>query len=301
MVSVELASYAKINLTLEVADRREDGYHDLDSVVQIIDIRDELSICKADPGVIEVDVDTPGIPSGKDNTIYKACELFFQTTGIRSGVKCMLRKKIPAQAGLGGGSGNAAAAIVGLNYLYQSGLYMAELSGIAAKVGSDVPLFIYGGTVRMRGRGEMIEPLPDAPELYLVVLKPVNVGVPTGWAYCELDKKPSHGYECVSERAELAIRQVNRMGLIDAMCNDFDPVVSQAYDEVQQAKDMLTSRGALKVMLAGSGSAVFGVFGSYLEAHAAVESFSCKGCEVFLAQSLKRHESSWLGLVNGQG
>ena len=187
MDKVKLLSRAKVNLSLDVSRLRPDGYHDIDSVAQVIDISDEIEVSKADAGTIEVLVEGGDAPSGKENLIYRACEVFFAETGTRGGARFVLRKRIPVQAGLGGGSGNAAAAIAGLNRLYEGGLTRDEMAALASKVGSDAALFIFGGTVRMSGRGERLKLLPDAPKMHLVVVKP-SVGVSTAWAYAELDK-----------------------------------------------------------------------------------------------------------------
>ncbi len=261
MSTLELASYAKINLTLEVSGKRPDGYHDLDSVAQVIDLADTLSISRADAGLIEVEADAPGVPSGPQNLVYRACEAFLEATGIRAGARFTLRKRIPAQAGLGGGSSNAAAAVIGLNRLYGAGLAEDDLARIVARVGSDAPLFIYGGTVRMRGRGELVEPLPDAPGLHLLVVKP-DVGVSTAWAYSELDRLGGRPPVGASDRAEAAVRRGDISALLSSLHNDFDAVVAQAYTEVAEAERMLCETGAQRVMLCGSGSAVFGVFES---------------------------------------
>lgn len=291
MNRIELASYAKVNLTLEVSDLRADGYHDIDSIVQIIDIKDELCITRANAGIIEVNTEAKGVPSGKGNLVYRACEAFFEATGIRGGAICELKKNIPAQAGLGGGSGNAAAAIAGLNRLYEAGLSVDKLAEIAAKVGSDGPLFIYGGTVRMRGRGEQIQPLPDAPELHMVVVKP-DLGVSTGWAYSEMDRQTDRERRHVSDNLENSIRENDRIGVINNLWNDFDPVVSHALAAVQNAKQILMSNGAETAMLSGSGSAVFGVFPTHDDAESAASKLNGKFQRIFVTKTVGRKVES---------
>ncbi|MCX8053986.1 MAG: 4-(cytidine 5'-diphospho)-2-C-methyl-D-erythritol kinase, partial [Armatimonadetes bacterium] len=245
---IEAVSFAKVNLTLEVGDERADGYHEIDSVVQVIDLSDRLIVETAPAGVIEVAVEEGDAPNGCENLVYKACEAFFRATGVSGGARFGLTKRVPVQAGLGGGSANAAAALAALDRLFGTGLDVSRLSAIAAEVGSDVALFIYGGTVRMRGRGDFIEPLPDAPELIMVIIKP-RVGVSTAWAYAELDRVGKHGMQGASEHAELAIRHGDRDGLIASLWNDFDPVVSVAFDEIREAKDLLMRAGARRTVL----------------------------------------------------
>ena len=288
---LQLTSYAKINLTLEVSGKRENGYHNIDSVVQVIDIADDLTLTGAQGDVIEVKVNAPGVPEGKGNIVYRACEEFFRVAGINAGVRVRLEKHIPVQAGLGGGSGNAAAAIAGLNRLYGCGLSVEELSRIGAAVGSDVPLFLAGGTVRMQGRGEIISLLPDAPELSLVVVKP-NVGVSTAWAYAELDKYPRSIIGTVSGNAEAAVRENDRGRLLDALQNDFDPVVSKAFPEIAAVKELLIEAGAEAAMVSGSGSAVFGVFSSMKDSQKAAQIIGGMYPAVYVCSSLQRNKSS---------
>jgi 4-diphosphocytidyl-2-C-methyl-D-erythritol kinase len=289
-----MVSYAKVNLTLEISQKRPDGFHEIDSVVQLIDITDDLVMTNAEPGAIRVCSDMAGVPEGDRNIVYRACEAFFARVGIQGGVDCFLRKRIPVQAGLGGGSGNAAAAIAGLNRLYGCGLKARELAEIAAEVGSDSPLFIYGGTVRMRGRGENVDPLPDAPELHIVVVKP-NVGVSTAWAYGELDKLPVRQSRAASEGAERAVRSGSRDELVSNLWNDFDPVICEALPDIERVESLLMNSGAQRAMLSGSGSAVFGVFENHEQARLATLNLCGEFSLVFLTRSVNRAES---GLVS---
>ena len=257
---VHAVSYAKINLTLEILSKRPDGFHEIDSVVQVVDLADELHIEEAASGTIVVEVvGDVKVPSGADNLVYKACSAFFRLTGVDGGAKCVLRKRIPAQSGLGGGSGNAATAIAALNRLYSVSLSRERLVEIASSVGSDVALFMHGGAVRMRGRGERINELPDGPRLNLVIVKP-DAGVSTAWAYGRLDARGLGVPIGASDRAEAAIRAGDRATLLSCLMNEFDGVVAESLSCVSDAKNRLLAAGAEAVLLAGSGSAVFGVF-----------------------------------------
>lgn len=289
METIKLRSYAKINLTLDVSRLRPDGYHDIDSVVQVIDLSDELEVRRADEGDIRVSVEVGEAPADRTNLVCRAAEAFFAKTGVRGGGYFVLRKRIPTQGGLGGGSGNAAAAIAGLNRLYGCGLSRQDLCAMAASVGSDAALFVIGGTVRMRGRGELVEPLPDAPELNLVVVKP-SVGVSTAWAYAELDKRErlSTG---ASDAAEAAIRSGDRAALIASLSNDFDPVICALVPEIESAKRRLLDVGAQAAMLCGSGSAVIGFFESRDGALEAGSALSGNYAGVFVCRTLTRSES----------
>lgn len=291
MDKVKLLSYAKVNLTLDVSRLRPDGYHDIDSVAQVIDISDELEMCRADAGVIEVIVEGGGAPSGKENLVYRACEVFFDETGIEGGARVVLRKRIPVQAGLGGGSGNAAAAIAGLGRLYEHRLSPDEMAAMAAMVGSDAALFIHGGTVRMSGRGDDVTLLPDVPEMHLVVIKP-DVGVSTAWAYAELDKREQRVLWESSSSAEDAIRAGDRAAILAWLANDFDPMVSALVPEIFEAKQGLVDAGAQAVLLAGSGSAVFGVYGDQEAAQSGAARLAGEFAQAFACRTLTRAEST---------
>ncbi|MCE5315446.1 MAG: 4-(cytidine 5'-diphospho)-2-C-methyl-D-erythritol kinase [Armatimonadota bacterium] len=291
MNRIEIASYAKVNLTLEISEKRPDGFHEIDSVVQTIDITDDLIMEKVEPGVIRVGSDTLGVPEGRGNIVYRACEAFFARAGLRGGVECFLRKRIPMQAGLGGGSGNAAAAVAGLNVMYECGLSAGEIADIVAEVGSDSPLFVYGGTVRMRGRGELIEPLPDAPQMHMVVVKP-DAGVSTAWAYGEFDRLSVHERKRAGEDAQRSILAGDRGGLISSLYNDFDPIVCAAVPDVERAKRLLMRSGAEWAMLSGSGSAVFGIFETCERASGAAIDLCGEFSQVFLTQTVGRDKSA---------
>jgi 4-diphosphocytidyl-2-C-methyl-D-erythritol kinase len=287
--SVKLLSRAKINLTLDVSRLRPDGFHEIDSVVSVIDLCDEIVVTKARRG-IEVAVQSGDAPAGAGNLVYRAAEVFFKEVAIDGGAHFVLRKQVPAQAGLGGGSANAAAAIAALNRIYDTGLSQAEMCAMAARVGSDAALFIIGGTARMRGRGEIVEPLPDAPELDLVMVKP-EAGVSTVWAYAQLDRRDrvcGRG----SDRAEEAVRSGDRAALLEALANDFDAVLSAAIPEIAQARQALLDAGAKKAVLCGSGSAVFGVFESKDTARRAAKELRARFACVFACRTLSRAESA---------
>lgn len=290
MQHIEICSRAKVNFTLEVGARRADGYHEIDSVAQVIDLSDRLVVERAPDGVIEVLVDEGGAPEGTENLVYKACEAFFRAAGIAGGARFVLRKGIPVQAGLGGGSGNAAAAAVALDTLWGTGFSEEKLCEIASSVSSDAGLFVVGGTTRLGGRGELIRPLPDAPEMHLVVVKP-EVGVSTSWAYAELDKRAPHVRRGAGERAERAVRNADREALIASFWNDFDRMVADALPEVKEAKGLLAAAGAKRAMLCGSGSAVFGVFDSERGARSAAETARHRFAQVFVTRTLSRAES----------
>ncbi len=290
MDRIELIPHAKVNLTLEVGPLMADGYHEIDSIAQVIDLADRLVIEKAAAGVLEVVADAPGVPSGPGNLVYRACTAFFATTGVQGGARCRIAKAIPAQAGLGGGSSDAAAALVGLDALYGTGLPLDELGRLSAQVGSDAAMFVYGGTVRMRGRGEIVEPMPDAPELDLVIVRP-SVGVSTAWAYAELDKQPRGRILGATGEAYSAVTSGDKAALLRNLRNDFEPVVLGAFPEIREAHERLGACGADAMLLCGSGSAVFGVYGSREQAGAVADLLRPEFPTVFATRTLSRTES----------
>jgi len=290
MDEITLRSFAKINLTLEVLDKRRDGYHNLDSITQVIDISDEVTVSKTEPGLIDVTVDVQDVPAGKSNLVFRACRAFFRYTGIYGGAVCRLAKTVPVKAGLGGGSANAAAAIAGLDRIYETNLTHTQLIDVSSTVGSDAALFVYGGTCRLRSRGEDVVSLPDAPQLHLVVIKPHD-GVVTKWAYGELDKQPRLRSRSASDEMESAIRNADLDSVVQLMQNDFDVVITSAYDDIAQAKRVLADHGSVGTMLAGSGACVFGVFDSREQAEDAALDIKGSFESVFAVSSLTREQS----------
>lgn len=256
---VTVKCYAKINLTLDILDKRPDGYHNLRSVMQSISLADILLIRRTDGNEIEVTSDSADIPSGRDNTVYKAAELFRSAVGVKDGIFIAIEKHIPHQAGMGGGSSDTAGALLGLNLIFGSPLSKDDLIMIAAKIGSDVPYFIIGGTAMVSGKGEIVERLPDVPRLDLAVVKP-EIGVPTAWAYqrlAEMDRlKSSEATEVIVE----AIYNRDRKSVIESLSNDFDDIVAAEFPVIAEIRERLTTLGAEKSMLSGSGAAVFGIF-----------------------------------------
>ena len=245
-------SFAKVNLTLEVGPRRPDGYHDIDSVVRIIDLCDNITLLPAEG--ISVSCSDPKVPCDERNTAYKAAKIFFERSGIASGASIHIEKNIPSEAGLGGGSGNAAAVLEALNELFETGYDNKTLAEMGAEIGSDVPLFFFGPLLRMRGRGEIAEHLDYDLPVSLVIIKP-DAGVSTAAAYKALD-----GRESVADfnKSEEMIEALKVGGDVwQYASNDFEAVCD--LPEIAEAKAALCE-SAKAVRMSGSGSAVFGVY-----------------------------------------
>lgn len=239
-------AYAKINLFLSVGARRADGYHDIDTVMHTVSLYDEVTFKKGDSLRVFCDMDVPE----RDNLAYRAAQAFFTYTGITPSVEITVKKHIPSQAGLGGGSADAAAVLRGLNKLYGTGLTTPTLVEIGAPLGADIPFCVYGGKARCRGIGEKITVL-EKELLHLVILKP-DASCPTGKMYGELDKINRE----IPEYKE------------SEYFNSFDSVCPP---ECKQATAFLSSLGASASTLSGSGSAVFGVFDTERAARTAAE------------------------------
>lgn len=232
---MKLKAFAKINLSLRVFDKRPDGFHNLESLMQSISLCDDITLSPGSSG-IELTCSDPSVPLGRDNLAYKAAELFLKTAG---GVKIRIEKRIPVAAGLAGGSADAAAVLFGLNCLSSlvSRLSSLELLKLGAEIGSDVPFCLTGGTCLVKGRGEVVEKQRPWPKTYFVLVCP-GVCVSTRWAYEEFDKM--------------------HLETPDGIKNDLEPVVVSKHEVVADIKEKLIKLGCLEAQMSGSGPSVFG-------------------------------------------
>ena len=258
MTTLYEGAFAKINLTLDVLGKRKDGYHDLKSVMQTISIRDdvEIDIDTGKPWVLKIDVD--GIPRDGRNLAWKAAEVFFeQTKRTTTGLEIRITKRIPMEAGLGGGSADAAAVLRALNRHYGNPLSIMALAEIGALVGSDVPFCVLCGTAMVEGRGERLRKLPDLPDCCFVVCKP-DFSVSTPELYKKIDevaiaKRPDH------QAMESALLAGDLGKIAENVYNVFDPVVTADHLELNYIKSIFNSYGSITQQMTGSGSAVFAI------------------------------------------
>lgn len=265
--TVTVFSPAKINLWLAVTGRRADGYHDLVSVVAPLEFGDQL-IAEA-PGngrrakdQFALECDDPEVPVDGSNLVLKAAAAFVGATGWKAAVAFRLTKRIPLGAGFGGGSSNAAATLRALNQLSGAGLDRATLTALAAQVGSDCPLFLPGGPVVMRGRGEQVEPLPAAAAARLrgrrVLLFKPNFSVRTAWAYERLAAGAPAGYLPAAEaERRLAAWIAGEAGAGELLFNNLEPVVFRKFIALPALLERLRTRFGLAPRMSGSGSACF--------------------------------------------
>ena len=271
MTRVLLRAFAKVNYALEVLGVRPDGYHEISTVFQSISLYDEVEIKHAESGFeLVVEPEDAEIGPSEKNTIYKAHKLLAETTGNELPVRVRLRKRIPAGAGLGGGSSDAAATLVGLNGIFALGLSEIELKEVGLKVGADVPFCIEGGTALGRGVGEVLSPLPLPPPHHLVVAKPA-VGAGTARIYRAYDECPGESKPSVAPVVE-ALREGSLGALVKGFGNDLARVTKDLVPEVQRLEEELLRAGALGVAMSGTGTVVYGVFGSAEEARDAERS-----------------------------
>ena len=258
---------AKLNLGLEVLGRRGDGYHEIATVFQELDLADRLSIEPA--GGFSLEVAGNAISAGPENLVWRAGDLLARSCGVALGARLRLDKRIPVQAGLGGGSSDAAAALAGLNRLWSTGLSVPDLMELGARLGSDVPFFLVGGTAMGLGRGDEICPLPDLPPLWVALVTPprglstaaVYRGAQaslTGFGKSNIMKRFSRFYLCGE-------------GLEELVRNDLQPAAAALHPAVEAHCRSLREAGALGAALSGSGSAVYGLFREQASARAALE------------------------------
>jgi len=254
-------AYAKINLTLEILSKREDGYHDIVSVMQSISLCDRLRI-RALPGDIMVHCSDHGVPSGRENIAYKAADRLKNALGVKKGVWISIEKGIPSAAGLGGGSSDAAAVLRGLNRLWKAGLSKDELIALAKDVGADVPFFIQGGTALAQGIGERLKKLSPITTLWFVLVKP-PFGVSTKEVYEKFDsmekkiKSRPHHQRLLAAlyRGELKNASINMVNMLEEVTVSLHPQVKEVIDALKQA-------GCEKVLMCGSGPTVCGIVSS---------------------------------------
>jgi 4-diphosphocytidyl-2-C-methyl-D-erythritol kinase len=249
-----LQAYAKINLTLEVLSKRPDGYHEISSIIQTISLADTLTFEPNKTLDFRCNMSTLQTPN---NLVLKAARLLQQNTGSNKGAIISLTKIIPVAAGLGSGSTDAATTLHGLNQLWQLNLSLDKLTDLAAKLGSDVAFFLYGGTALAKGRGEQITPLPPTPQLWLVLLKPPVKPVPNKTAQLYSQLNPSHFTS--GQFTQKLVAHLNHGGKAEDsfLFNVFEQVAFDFFPKLSEYRSILLKAGARSVHLAGSGPALF--------------------------------------------
>jgi 4-diphosphocytidyl-2-C-methyl-D-erythritol kinase len=255
MICVEKAP-AKINLSLDVLHKREDGFHEVEMIMTTVDLADRVYLRDIQNDEIKIVSHSRYIPNDNRNLAYQAADLIRNKFSIKKGVEIEIEKNIPVAAGLAGGSSDAAATLRGLNKLWNLGLTLDELADMGAAIGSDVSFCVYGGTALATGRGEIIKHIQAPPNCWVVLAKP-TIGVSTADVYKSLDiTKISHP----NTKAMLqAIENQDYKSVCNAMGNVLESVTLKNYPEVQQIKSQMEKFGADAVLMSGSGPTVFGL------------------------------------------
>jgi len=283
--SVRLPAFAKINLCLQVRGRRADGYHELRTIFQAISLHDTLELSLTARSGISLSVSDPALSGGPDNLVYRALELMQKEIGMRGGIRAKLTKRIPVARGLGGGSSDAAAALIGVLRLTKKKVPLERLTEIAAQLGADVPFFLFGGRALAVNRGDEVYPLPDLPKRSILVVSPRNIGVSTkdayGWVSAELTKREKP-HSIWGFCALCWSRQWT------GLSNDFEAPVFSRHPRLGEIRDGLLKRGAADAALAGSGSAVFGIFRNPAQARRTARAF--QEDSVFVVETLTREK-----------
>ena len=269
MERIEKKAYAKINLSLDVTGKRENGYHDVDMVMASIDLYDNLTFEKQEKGITLECVNRTDLSCGEDNLIVKAVKCLMEHTGLQGGVRIRLEKKIPMAAGMAGGSTDCAATLLAVNELYHLGLDIPTLCELGTRLGADVPFCILGGTARARGIGEVLEQKENCLNPSIVLIKPTQ-GASTREVYSALDAKQDICHPDVEGMLE-ALRLGDLEQCCDKLGNVLEPVTEGFLPEVGTIRRGLMERGAKGAMMSGSGPTVFGLFEDSEQAKLAAE------------------------------
>jgi 4-diphosphocytidyl-2-C-methyl-D-erythritol kinase len=293
MREIRIPAFAKVNLRLDILGKRPDTYHELRTIFQTISLHDELRLRASKSSGISLTIhgnDSLSLEPVQKNLVYAAVDALRRELKIRSGVEIDLHKKIPAGRGLGGGSSDAAAALLGCLRLTRRTIPARRLMEIAASLGADVPFFLFGGRALGIGRGDEIYPLPDIPKLALLVVSPSDIHVPTPDAYRWLKAPALTKNRAAPKLWEFCALCWSLPAVAGApgnsLSNDFERPVFQRHPRLAQIKRVLLQRGAAEASLAGSGSAVFGVFPSPALARRAAVGFQDE--HTFVCETISR-------------
>lgn len=262
-------AHAKINLGLDVLRKREDGYHEVKMIMQMVDLHDTLSFEELNSDEIVIESNSGKLPLDEHNLIYKAARVFFEEIGRTFGVKIYLEKRIPIAAGMAGGSTDAAATFIALNELANHPLSMDRLLEISVKVGADVPYCIMGGTALSEGIGEVLTKLSDVPTAHVLIAKP-DIDVSTAFVYKNLKASELKMHPDIDGMRQ-AIENADLIGITDRMANVLETVTIPAYPIIGDIKQSCIEKGAINSLMSGSGPTVFAIFDDELKALDAME------------------------------
>lgn len=283
MKELRLNAYAKVNLGLSVLQRREDGYHEVETVLHTVALHDEITLREAGEGV-KVVADTDTVPTGPDSLVYRAAALLREEHGVQRPVEIEVRKRIPVAAGLGGGSADAAVTLMGLAQMWKLRLDGRGLHTLAGRLGSDVPFFLIGGAAVARGRGERVQPLPPLPATWVVLARP-RIAVLTEWAYKQI--RPAE----ISHRPDIRLlidavtqRDVTAVGRL--VGNIFETIIAAHHPIVAEVKSCILRGEAYGAAMTGTGPTVFGLMANEAAARRVAETLGAMdNLDVFVTRT----------------
>ncbi|MBI3650119.1 MAG: 4-(cytidine 5'-diphospho)-2-C-methyl-D-erythritol kinase [Acidobacteria bacterium] len=283
-MTINVKSYAKINWTLDVLFKREDGFHELRTIYQTVSLHDTLTLAYKERA-ITITCDDARVPDDESNLVYKAAVRLRAATGIQAGAHIHIAKRIPVAAGLGGGSSNAAATLLGLEKLWQVHLDDDKRFEMAAGLGSDVPLFLIGGTLLGIGRGEEIYPIEEVACDYLLLVNP-GIAVSTAAAYASLSRLTRAASPRKIPLTFFAAKGIRELPLVAR--NDFEEVVLVTHTEIAEVKERLHHCGARHSLMSGSGATVFAVFDNLETSEQAQQEMRALGYWARTARTINR-------------
>lgn len=286
-MTVTEVAYAKVNLTMDVLEPRPDGYHDVKSVMQEVQLCDKVTLTRTDDDKLVLTSNVDTLPLDEDNTIIKAVRAFEKETGASvGGLSIHLEKNIPVEAGVGGGSSDAAAVLRGLDELYGRNKPLVEQTGMAAEVGSDVPFFLYGGTCIVEGKGDVVGRLAGLPDCWFVLCKP-DFSLSTAEMYKRVDDQKLSDDRPDSLSVMLGLEWQELEFIAKRVGNVFEQVLTEEEQKVISGiKETLLGCGAMGASMSGSGPLVYGIFEGEEEAKKAVDALKATYSQVFLTQSV---------------
>ena len=269
MREIKLKAMAKINLGLDVVRKREDGYHEVRMIMQTIRMYDQIMLTEQKETGIKVKTNVSFLPVNEDNLVYKAAKLLMDEFQVTSGVEIDLRKFIPTAAGMGGGSSDAAAVLVGVNRMFKLGLSKQQLMERSVAIGADVPFCVLRGTALAEGIGEVLTPLPPLPKCFVLIAKP-PINVSTKFVYTNLRANELTWHPDIDGQIQ-ALRDGDLEEVCRKMGNVLENVTIPAYPIISTIKEKMLQCGAVNAMMSGSGPTVFGIFSEREQAEKAAE------------------------------
>lgn len=283
-MKLELQAYGKINLGLDVLRKREDGYHEVKMIMQTVKLHDTLYFESVEEDVIILSTNADGLPVNEDNLIYRACQMLKTEYKITDGIRIFLDKQLPVAAGMAGGSADAAAALIGMNRIFDIGLSKDKLMEYGVKLGADVPYCILQGTALSEGIGEKLTALSPMPECVLLLAKP-PIDVSTKMVYENLHANELSRHPDIDGMIE-ALSHQDLQGITKRMENVLETVTVTRYPVISEIKNCMTDMGAMQSLMSGSGPTVFGIFTEKETAEKAAEEIRNRKLanEIFVTQ-----------------